>query len=83
MGAFGHTAFTVIWIASFVSYIGTAMFDTASGWLMTNLSADPLAVSLVWGRSPPPLHLYFSGSRETLPPRFAHASSRALRGLWF
>ncbi len=46
-GAFGYVAFTVIWTASVVSNVGTAMFDTASGWLITSLSADPVAVSLV------------------------------------
>ena len=57
-GAFGHAAFAVIWIASIVSYVGTAMFDTASGWLMTSLSADPLAVSLVQVAVSLPLFLF-------------------------
>ena len=57
-GAFGHAAFTVIWVASIVSYIGTAMFDTASGWLMTGLNADPLAVSLVQVAVSLPLFLF-------------------------
>ncbi len=57
-GAFSHAAFAVIWIASIVSYIGTAMFDTASGWLMTSLSADPLAVSLVQAAVSLPLFLF-------------------------
>jgi len=46
-GAFGYLAFTVIWTASVVSNVGTAMFDTASGWLITSLNANPIAVSLV------------------------------------
>jgi MFS family permease len=57
-GAFSHAAFAVIWIASVVSYIGTAMFDTASGWLMTSLSADPVAVSLVQAAVSLPLFLF-------------------------
>jgi MFS family permease len=57
-GAFGHIAFTVIWTASIVSYVGTAMFDTASGWLMTNLSANPLAISLVQAAVSLPLFLF-------------------------
>ena len=57
-GAFGHAAFAVIWAASMVSNIGTAMFDTASGWLMTSLSADPLAVSLVQAAVSLPLFLF-------------------------
>jgi predicted MFS family arabinose efflux permease len=48
----------VIWTASIVSYVGTAMFDTASGWLMTNLSADPLAISLVQAAVSLPLFLF-------------------------
>ena len=43
-GAFGHAAFTVIWTASMVSNVGIAMFDTATGWYMTNLSGDPMVV---------------------------------------
>jgi MFS family permease len=57
-GAFVHAAFTVNWVASIVSYIGTAMFDTASDWLMTSLSADPLAVSLVQVAVSLPLFLF-------------------------
>ena len=57
-GAFGHSAFTVIWSASVVSNVGIAMFDTASGWFMTNLSADPLVVSLVQVATSLPLFLF-------------------------
>jgi MFS family permease len=57
-GAFGHAAFTVIWTASIISNIGTAMFDTASGWLITSLNADPLAVSLVQVAVSLPLFLF-------------------------
>jgi MFS family permease len=57
-GAFSHAAFVVIWVASIVSYIGTAMFDTASGWLMTSLSSDPVAVSLVQAAVSLPLFLF-------------------------
>ena len=46
-GPFSHLAFTVIWTASLVSNVGTAMFDTASGWLITSLDANPITVSLV------------------------------------
>ncbi|WP_158812719.1 MFS transporter [Methylocapsa sp. S129] len=57
-GAFSHAAFVVIWTASVVSNVGTAMFDTASGWLMTSLSASPLAVSLVQVAVSLPLFLF-------------------------
>jgi MFS family permease len=46
-GAFGHAAFTAIWIGSVVANLGVAMYDAGSRWLMTNLDANPLAVSLV------------------------------------
>jgi hypothetical protein len=45
LGAFGDPAFAAIWTASMILNIGTAMFDTGSAWLMTNLNADPMAVS--------------------------------------
>ena len=57
-GAFGHAAFTVIWTASIVSNVGTAMFDTASGWLITSLNAEPMAVSLVQVAVSLPLFLF-------------------------
>ena len=46
-GPFDSVAFTVILIASTISNIGIAIFDTSSGWLMTTLNADPMAVSTV------------------------------------
>lgn len=57
-GAFGHLPFTVIWIASTISLIGIAMYDTASGWLMTTLNADPLAVSSVQIATTLPMFLF-------------------------
>lgn len=44
---FRHAPFTVLWLATVISNIGTWMYSTASGWLMTDLSPDPLIVSLV------------------------------------
>jgi MFS family permease len=57
-GPFGHLAFTVIWTASLVSNVGTAMFDTASGWLITSLDANPITVSLVQVAVSLPLFLF-------------------------
>jgi predicted MFS family arabinose efflux permease len=57
-GAFGHLPFTVIWIASTIGLIGIAMYDTASGWLMTTLNADPLAVSSVQIATSLPMFLF-------------------------
>ena len=57
-GAFSHAAFTVIWTASMVSNVGIAMFDTATGWYMTNLSGDAMTVSLVQAATSLPLFLF-------------------------
>jgi len=57
-GAFGHRAFAVIWCASMVANVGIAMFDTASGWFMTNLSGDPVMVSLVQVATSLPMFLF-------------------------
>jgi MFS family permease len=57
-GAFGHPAFAVIWTASTFALGGIAMSDTASAWLMTNLNADPRAVSLVQVASSLPMFLF-------------------------
>src|SRR5271163_2095499 len=57
-GPFGHFAFTVIWTASLMSNVGTAMFDTACGWLITSLDANPITVSLVQVTVSLPLFLF-------------------------
>ena len=44
---FRHTTFTVLWIATVVSNVGTWMQNAAAGSLMTGLDPDPLVVSLV------------------------------------
>jgi MFS family permease len=41
-----------------VSNVGTAMFDTASGWLITSLDANPITVSLVQVAVSLPLFLF-------------------------
>jgi MFS family permease len=46
-GAFRHTTFTVVWLATIVSNLGGWVSTAASGWLMTTLNPDPLVVSLV------------------------------------
>ncbi len=46
-GLFGNLAFTVILVASSLSNVGVAMYDTATSWLMTNLNPDPMMVSAV------------------------------------
>src|SRR5208283_3310705 len=56
-GVFGDLAFTVILIASSISAVGAAMFDTASSWLMTSLNPNPLMVSAVQVSTMAPMFL--------------------------
>jgi MFS family permease len=44
---FRHRVFTVLWIATVVSNIGSWMYNAATGWLMMSLDGDPFVVSLV------------------------------------
>jgi MFS family permease len=44
---FRYRAFTVLWLATVASFIGTWMHDVGAGWLMTSLSSSPLTVALV------------------------------------
>ncbi|HYA71606.1 MAG TPA: MFS transporter, partial [Roseiarcus sp.] len=55
---FAHAPFAVIWTVSTIGLIGIAMNDTASGWLMTSLSADPFSVSLVQVATSLPMFLF-------------------------
>jgi predicted MFS family arabinose efflux permease len=57
-GAFRHPAFTVIWIATVVSNVGTWMYNAASGWLMVGLDPNPLVVSLVQVATSLPMFLF-------------------------
>jgi MFS family permease len=56
-GVFGNVAFTVILIATSVSSLGIAMFDTATSWLMTSLNPNPLMVSAVQVATMAPMFL--------------------------
>src|SRR5712691_10247450 len=58
LSPFRHTAFTVLWIATVVSNIGTWMQNAAAGWLMTGLDPDPFTVSLVQVATSIPLFLF-------------------------
>src|ERR1700728_1070176 len=66
--AFHHRTFTVVWIAAVVSNVGLWMYGAASGWLMTGLTPNPVAVAMVqvahgasakgqWGR---PSHYFLA-----------------------
>jgi predicted MFS family arabinose efflux permease len=58
LGAFAHPAFAVVWTASTCALIGIAMYDTASGWLMTTLDLDPFDVSLLRTATTLPMFLF-------------------------
>ena len=46
-GVFGYSSFVVILVATSLSSVGFAMFDTAAAWLMTSLNPSPRMVSAV------------------------------------
>src|SRR5258708_4647874 len=58
LSPFRHTTFTVLWIATVVSNIGTWMQNAAAGWLMTGLDPDPFIVSLVQVATSLPMFLF-------------------------
>jgi MFS family permease len=58
LGAFSHPAFAVVWAVNTCALIGIAMYDTASGWLMTTLNLDPFNVSLVHAVTTLPVFLF-------------------------
>lgn len=55
---FGYPAFTVLWIATVVSNVGTWMHDVGAGWLMTELAPSPAVVSLVQAATTLPVFLF-------------------------
>ncbi len=56
-GVFGNSAFVVILVATSLSSVGLAMFDTASAWMMTSLNPSPRLVSAVQVATTLPLFL--------------------------
>jgi MFS family permease len=55
---FKYKPFTVIWTATVVANIGGWMYSAGAGWLMTDLTRDPLLVSLVLVANTLPLLLF-------------------------
>ena len=55
---FGYRAFTVIWIATVVSNVGTWIQNAGAGWLMTSLNPDPVIVALVQVATSAPMFLF-------------------------
>ena len=58
LGALAHPTFAVVWVASTIALIGLAMYDTASGWLMTAIDLNPLHVSLLHAAANLPMFLF-------------------------
>ena len=58
LGAFAHPAFAIIWTASTFALIGIAMYDTASGWLMTTFDLNAFDVSLLHTATTLPIFLF-------------------------
>ncbi|WP_339775623.1 MFS transporter [uncultured Thalassospira sp.] len=55
---FRFRAFTILWVATVVSNIGTWMNDVGAGWLMASLDPSPSAVSLVQAATTLPVFLF-------------------------
>jgi MFS family permease len=53
----GEPLFRSLWLAAVISYIGTWMQNVGAGWLMTQITASPLMVSLVTAATTLPVFL--------------------------
>src|SRR5208282_1352740 len=53
----GEPLFRSLWIASVISYTGTWMQNVGAGWLMTQMTMNPLMVSLVQAAGALPVFL--------------------------
>jgi MFS family permease len=55
---FRYTVFTVLWVATVLSNIGSWMQNAAAGWLMTSLRPQPFEVALVQAATTLPMFLF-------------------------
>lgn len=55
---FGQSTFTVLWVATVLSNVGTWMHDVGAGWLMTVLSPSPIVVAAVQAATTLPVFLF-------------------------
>ena len=55
---FTFPAFTVLWVATVISNIGTWMHDVGAGWLITELSPSPAIVAGVQAATTLPIFLF-------------------------
>jgi MFS family permease len=58
LSAFKYNTFAVMWLAALVSNIGTWMHSVGAAWLMVDLSASPLVISLVQTVTTLPIFLF-------------------------
>ncbi|SUD29924.1 H+ Antiporter protein [Proteus vulgaris] len=52
-----NRVFFILWIATLFSNIGTWMNDVGAGWLMTNLSPDPVMIAAIQAMTTLPVFL--------------------------
>src|SRR6516162_4009087 len=55
---FRHAIFSVLWVATVVSNIGSWMQNAAAAWLMASLRPDPFEVALVQAATTLPMFLF-------------------------
>jgi predicted MFS family arabinose efflux permease len=85
LGAFAHPAFAILWTAGTCALVGIAMYDAASGWLMTTFDLNPFDVSLLHTATTLPIFLFTlpAGAIADVvdPRRMIIAVSYAIAGL--
>lgn len=52
-----NRVFFILWMATLFSNIGTWMNDVGAGWLMTNLSPDPVMIAAIQAMTTLPVFL--------------------------
>ncbi len=55
---FGQSTFTILWLATVLSNVGTWMHDVGAGWLMTVLSPTPIVVAAVQAATTLPVFMF-------------------------
>ncbi|MFV0575921.1 MAG: MFS transporter [Vibrio sp.] len=55
---FSSMTFTLLWIATVLSNVGTWMHDVGAGWLMASMSSTPMFVALVQTATTLPMFLF-------------------------
>ena len=58
LAPFQHKTFTLLWIATVASNVGTWMHDVGAAWLMTELAPSPVMVSAVQAATTLPIFLF-------------------------